>query len=455
MGLGLVLGGAAQGFQRGLKIAKDLEDQQRQREKVQREREADAIGDVMVDMKPGDFVDADTTPEVVAKKAIDGATPKPGPLSRMVKSAVKGLRVGEAAQAAGVTPPPELQPAAAGGLNTAETAAPGAAPAVEEVQVTKPRGRMWTEGDAARLMLARAVRTGDQQAIQSAWTNVVQTAQNDTIDEITRAGHRGMDGLTNYYIHMTGQDVDYEPNKADPSKYDIIVNGKPAGTFTQAELTDKLIGEVKRDPHYGLQARLQAREADRLERVADATLRNQNRTLDLRAQEARADAAYKAAQTNYMQTKSAQAQAEFEAAQAELQFSRGFRNMLYDGDGAGDAFLNADSIAAQAQAVPDAKKIKTKDAEGNEILVNPYDLDGRRAIAYYEKRFRDSPYTQMGPPNTPKERGAIIQRVTVDVPNKGPRNLYTVAGYPGRYYTNFDAAESAAYKKYPNVKAAK
>lgn len=471
-------GGAAQGIGQGIKLVDDYRTGQRKKELLQNQRDADALGDVLVNgPQEGDMVDTATTPETVVKAAIDKVTPKPGPLTRMVQTAARGLKIDDAAQASGVLPPPPAAPAPGVGAQTASLGGvPGATPAagtgipgapapdpnaVGEITVTPQKARLWTGADAARVRLAQAMKSGDQNAIQGAWTAYQTAATDDTVDHITNAARRGWDGLANYANSSSHDDhtFDYEPDPNDPTKADVIYNGQKLGKMSLEQARDSLIGEVKHDPHYGLQAQLQQREADRLDAHEQSQTSYQTSALALRQRELAAEADYRAASADYMRTQSAAAKATMEQAQHDREFDNNFQASLYDGNGAGDAMLNANGLTSmvQAAAADKAKLIPVKNADGDTVLVNPYEQIATQAIQAATRRFQSSPYTQVGvgKPGDPKAPGAIIQVKAVTLKDGTQRQFYTVAGDPNGLYTNFDAAENTARKLYPKAPNAK
>lgn len=479
LNLGMALGGAAQGIQQGMKAVKDYREEKLAQEQRQRQREANALDDQLATHDIGDMVDNATTPESVYNEAMAKSTPQPGPVARLAQTVRNGLNVGQAAQASGVTPPPPPATdadvnAAAGLPTTAPTAAAPAAPAagmpsslaggaatdaIPDVQVSGPRGHAWSETDQAKLLMMRAAKTGDSNAIQNAYQTYTTAARNDLTRNIT--GAVNMDMLANSVEQMGGHHVTYSPVTGADGKpstapdgsplYNISVDGNDADrpmSFTEAKAM--AVGQVTNNPEYPLKAALAVNQDTRAREELNNTHAYQTGVLAIDRQRAANEARMSQIQAQHYGTLDSVSQAQL----AEITRENGTLKQLGDymtghGQQGGDALTNADDMRALADSAPYTMKSQVethmvpdpKTGMPVPVVINKARNQVDQVIQAAQQRYQSNRYVQQG----------IISLQAVPLANGTQRKLYTIKGVTGGGYGTLDAADMAARRLYPKL----
>lgn len=265
MNLGIALGGAAEGFAKGVKLADQLEENKLARETRTREREARALDDAIV--MPGDTMPSTrAAPAPVQDKGILGAL-------------IARLKPHEAVRAAGLpamgipgspeTLAAHAAPAPTAGINTAAPAAATEDATVAEITVRPPRPAVATETDTLRQMMAAAAKRGDRETQAKLWPHLMQAQTNDKLTDLAIAKRRGIAGFANYASEFLGQDVSYDDVEGKPGYYKVNIDGEDIpGERTLGDLVIEAAGEITRNPMLALDASLKLSQERRLDRTA-------------------------------------------------------------------------------------------------------------------------------------------------------------------------------------------
>lgn len=448
MRLGLVLGGAAEGFGKGVKLVNDYE--KAQDEKKKRKREDDAYAITQGIPAVGEERPYDWTPDKAVQEAGASQPQQTGLVSSLARrlhresaAAQAGIptnaSVAQAAQAQAAAQTEQggtaaqAPAAAATGLPTGEATMP-------EVTVT-PRPHVVTPVDQAAMMLAAAKKRGDPQAIQSAFEAMNKASQDAAASEVLMRGNT-WDGLANIAFKATGTNVDFEPDPKDPSKATVTIDGEDQGVMTLRQARENMIGFIMKNPGVSLELAAKRTAEDRLEYAARNDVKYKEAELAVRQQNA-------ATSRMAAQASAAKDQAALAAAQQKLQRSSKFQNMLVDGQdengqGMGDAYLNRAALPAIASTAYDPVTKVVQDPTTGEqqiVTVAPGETIANAAIQAATARYQASPYVKSG----------LIREVTYNGKRYYQLNP-EMGGNPKRLYTNLDAAENDA-RRVPKPKA--
>lgn len=449
-GFGLVLGGAADGFQKGVKLARDYEDTKRQQEILQGQREAEAI--VSAIPLPGAEVAPQWTPDQAVNDALAKAKPRPDPVQRMASAAMKVLRPRDAAMAAGVTPAVGAGPTDA----TAAAPAQGTQPPADlsGVTVTAAGPRPISDVDRARLMLAAASRLKGPDGVakvQEAWQNLHAIETEAFKQDVASASIRGPYALANMLEKKTNHQFDLTPVDGQPGVYKVAVDGEDTGQpMTVAQMQDAVAAMAMKDPTYPLQASIARSKEARAGR--EEAFDEKYKTGMLKVQQARAsvDAQLAAAQAQHLGAETEQTRAQTQQFLDEKNSLNAFEGMLHDKGGAGDALLNEQTLGQLAAGAPIHMKgmvtshvITDPNTQEQHVVTTNYaDQLAQAAIQSAKQRYAASPFVRQG-----------VVYVAKNPTGQGPSRIYAVKGAGGGF-TNFDEAELAARRLYPKIEQA-
>lgn len=459
--------GASQGLAQGVKLATDIEDAKTKKRKREGEERADSLvlGLPMV----GSEVDGRMTPETYIKDNLAKNIDKPNPVERMVRAVIPGLKPKDAAIGAGIGLPPApgaATPAGADTLAGGEAAPAGGLPATDvgEVVASPPKPRVWSDTDNLRVMVHAALQKGDTAAATQGIEQLTKLTQRDQGTHIMMAKERGPDGLANEIYKQTGQDVEFRPLPDKPGKFRMLVDGQDVDEdITLDEAAEDFMHIAMKNPEASAIASARRTTEARLDRAEQRTDEYQQASLALQRRGQELQARSQALQerignANIARTsvETQQAQLELQATQQELSDLTQFNAMMTDEGGVGDAFLNRHNLVGLAARMRDKGTTKVVvDPDTNEqriVTTNPADAKAATMIRQVTRRFQASPFTQVGRPGTPGQKGAIIQEKTLKDPRTGEmRPFYVVEGVADGAFTNFDAAEMAARRMYPQV----
>lgn len=262
MGLGLVLGGAADGFAKGMKLSKDYEEEKRNREKRTQDRESDAIlGQIKA---PGELVDGRFTTERAVNDALKTAKPKPDIIERMIQGISHKLDPQGAATAAGLPTPANNAAAAqaqadAGGLPATPASTDGAAfgpqgAPVDEIAVTAPEQREMSEVERAQLMYAAATHRRDPTAIAAAQDGLIKAEASEGGKNMMVAAANGPHALVNF-AHRMGIDGDFETTASGGVRFKSDTGDYVGGEYKDATefANANLLPILQRSPQLGME----------------------------------------------------------------------------------------------------------------------------------------------------------------------------------------------------------
>lgn len=446
MSLGLVLGGAAEGFGEGVKLRNKI-DEAKELKKA-RKRDEDYRVQVQHAPIPGEEIDTNYDPAAASKSALPPATPHQrfGLVGKLLSkidpntaAAKAGLATpGTAPLGAGLQAPADAAAAPAAGPSPAAGAAPPAPAAglptgdaeVAPVEVTAgPRKRKATAMDTALYMVHAARQKGDAKALTEAMGSFDKATQDEMGQELAVQGN-SWTGLANVAHRYAGMDMDFE--EGDNGKAKVTIGGHDQGEMSLDEARDKMTEYATKTPGFAATAARQ--------RTADERLALAGRT-DATYKEAVAAASTQNAATQAKLADSTVAQNEVETQNLRQkgEAQRTFQQMLTQGD----AVLNAYDLRRAARLAYDPVSKVVQDANGNDqiVTINPGDAIADQAMHEQEARVRASPYTQEGV-------GIIFPSAD---PSTGQKRWF-VKGVPGQAFAKFQDAEYAARKTHPNVK---
>lgn len=362
MNLGIALGGAAEGFAKGVKLADQLEENKLARETRTREREARALDDAIV--MPGD-----TMPST-------RAAPAPVQDKGMLGALIAQLVPHEAARAAGLptlgipgspeTLAAQSAPAPTASINTAAPAAATEDATVAEITARPPRPTVATEADTLRQMMAAAAKRGDRETQAKLWPVYVKATTDDKRRDLQMAYERGMPGLAEYSSRFTNSEVTYNPDPSAPGKFIASFDGEAVpGSHTPEEFLARAIGHLEADPMAGPKYSMLLSAADRDERKTLAS----EQLAAARAQVAQFEAQTKAQRAAYQNAGDAadtrKTQTETATLARQEAAHTNFSTMLAE-----DPLTNAEPLAAIVQSPEFAKY---------NYMVPVYNADGTKA----------------------------------------------------------------------------
>lgn len=484
MGLGLILGGAAEGYrqQSAANAAQDAADELA-KQRVDRDRaEAVVRGAPVPDAEKAD---PNWDPTAAAQSAYDASAPPPkqGLLARIsgaLDHTAAGIKAGLNIPPTGVGAQPPLDPntAAAAGLPVPQDAAAAAIGMPTQVPAGHPMGDptqhpdtvdplnvtyhkpTYTQSDVTAYMVNAARLKGDPAAYTAAVQAHQQAVQQDALTQLTVFG-RTPDGLTNMLTKskIAGGTWDYEP-ATDPKTqqpmadakgqpmYNFTVNGSPV---SEKPLTIGQANDMARE--------VLAKTPGMAEQLATTRSANERAAI-LQASEIGLKQAQAATDKQKADTESRRTDAQnrvdnVTAAQSEADLARqnNFYTDVYGTGPKGDALLHADELANEGKLAfkPVDKVIANQDGTTHIVTSYPGEDLARAQINMATQRFQSSPWAASQ--KNPKPSGIIN---IAQAPSG--QKVYTVAGLPkiggkDQAFVSLDAAENQARKIIPDPKA--
>jgi hypothetical protein len=290
MGIGLVLGGAADGFRKQQKHMADMADEQAKRRARDRDEQYQ-LSQVGVKL-PGEGLPAGFDPYAAPEPVPDPSGRKQSFMGKLLG----GLDHKAAAAKAGLQIP---QPAMAGGQMGGDAEVkPGAAPAPAPAGGTELapvdvdyKTPLQTASGTALQQMALARKYGKD---ITPYLEQYQKASRDEANQELSLKGMTMPGLADMFEHYTGKDVDYEPTTG--GKFKVTIGGDEAGEMTVDQMRSQLTEFVNKTPGYAEEMQLKRDQSTRQALTASA----QARTSMAQAQAAlaHADAAQTNARTN-------------------------------------------------------------------------------------------------------------------------------------------------------------
>lgn len=358
MSLGIALGGAAEGFAKGVKLADQLEENKLARDTRKREYEARGREDKLG--FPGELV---TPPE-------SNSPPTPAQDKGILGALIARLKPHEAVRAAGLP--------AMGIPGSPETLAAQSVPAPTpvsdgkedtnspEITARAAQPERWSEAQVLRERIAIATQRGDRATASQLWPEYVKATTDDKRRDLQMAYERGMPGLAEYSSRLTNSEVTYDPDPSAPGKFIVSFDGEAIpGSHTPEEFLAKAIGHLEADPMAGPKYSMLLSAADRDERKTLAS----EQLAAARAQVAQFEAQTKAQRAAYQNAGDAadtrKTQTETATLARQEAAHTNFSTMLAE-----DPLTNAEPLAAIVQSPAFAKY---------NYMVPVYNADGTKA----------------------------------------------------------------------------
>lgn len=429
MRLGLVLGGAAEGWNKAeeMRIKREAADRALEEhtwKQEANERDASRRRGLAAIPMVGEELSGRWDP---AKAVADASAPpqetqapaaqQPGLLARL------GQRLGLGGEQGAPAAPAETAapPAPSAGLPMAAPANPNDA-AVEGITVRPPADRQATELDTARAMVAFARHHGDPQLLATSMDSLVKLETREAKKDIARAVAGGPEMLAAAFERVTDQLVDITENPNGTFSVSVE-GGKPRVFKDIREIGGELMSALEGDPMIALNISTTLAADRRAEEQLKQTGEYQA---------AMAAVARENAVTSRMNagTNAAAVGEQIEASRA----SRG-RMAVWEDLSSQDPLLADPLVRAHAMVMaganPDYAYVReSTDAEGMPVTVR-----GNKLVDLHELRLNAAQQRYQASP--------FVQQGLLSISTMGGQRLYRVKGDPNGY-TSFDAAERAA-----------